>query len=130
MKIKTEGSEYWIKFQYDRKKPEDETSRDTTTCFIMTGEIEVAQVTIRCHPNVQFCRATGRKIALGLAVCTLFPIMDGMSYDKVGMLKDQRRKFWEGVWVARQQVEAKAQAARDLAKGQLSQPVNFTAYSV
>jgi hypothetical protein len=48
-----------------------------------------------CCPSDQFCRETGRKLALGRALKG-GPRVRGRAYVHTGMTREMRREFWKG----------------------------------
>lgn len=130
MKLEVDGTQYWIKFRHERKDPNGEASRDKTACFIMSGEIEVASAVVICHPNVQFCRASGRKFALAKAISRLFPSdRKEMSYKEWEENKLKRQQFWTAIWLERIRILELAQEQHDKIKGD-GGLVAFPEYSV
>ena len=76
MTITVNDQEYRVRFRHEVKKFVNE--HRLVCCTINDGEEEYAL----CNPKDQFCKATGRKIALARA-------LKNMNFDK-----PSRRQFW------------------------------------
>lgn len=86
--VVVDGKEYKAEFDCDRYPMG--TSRGDTYCKIRIEDFVTAMGSAECSFNDNFCRNTGRKIALSRALIKLFP-------DD----RDKRKLFWDAYFEAR-----------------------------
>lgn len=76
--VKIDGVLHTLKFTHYRWWQQHGGGEDYTKCELLIESrrgvaTAIAQGRARCHPNDNFCRATGRKLALARAVTAAYP---------------------------------------------------------
>ena len=84
--VKIKRREFQVRFRH-----ENEYHR-YTICNIKRGDEIVAEGMAECHPKDNFCKDTGRKLALARALQILFPSKKGKKRSIA--TRARRRAFW------------------------------------
>lgn len=96
---------YLVEFQHERNVPDAKKEKCTavSVCRVYSGEFEsahdlckqavVATAEAWTSKSDNFCKSTGRKIALARALKKLFPNADDIKVTQEN--RDTRRAFWE-----------------------------------
>lgn len=85
--VKIKRREFQVRFRHENRY------HRYTTCRIMRGDVIVAEGMAICHPKDNFCRDTGRKLALARALQTLFPNKKGKKRSRATQAR--RQVFWD-----------------------------------
>ncbi len=102
-RVTVEGQEFRVLFAHRRAATNVNKAqfKVITSCAITDGKTILAQGATKCSVNDNFCRATGRKVALSRALAE----MPGRPYDPLHETKPtwdeaQRRAVWNAYWTA------------------------------
>jgi len=85
--VKINRREYQVRFRHSN------AVFRYTLCEIMRGDKVVAFGAAECHPKDNFCKNTGRKIALVRALQILFPTKRGKKRSRAIIAR--RKVFWD-----------------------------------
>ena len=85
--VKIKRREYQVRFRHENRY------HRYTICEIKRGDRVVALGAAECHPKDNFCKNTGRKLALSRALKILFPSKEGKKRSRAIIAR--RQVFWD-----------------------------------
>jgi len=85
--VKIKRREYQVRFRHSN------VVFRYTICEIMRGDKIVASGAAECHPKDNFCKDTGRKLALSRALQIIFPNKRGKKRSRATQAR--RQVFWD-----------------------------------
>lgn len=93
MEFTYNGQTFEIQFRYYEFDDQTIKGKVTCCCIVAPGMLGLVRETYgiaQCHPDDQFCKETGRKIALRRALAKSFHVFD----------KDERKNLRRAAWQA------------------------------